>query len=222
VDLLNLVLPRRCAVCRIPGTDLCGTCLDGLRRLAGPLCARCGAPTAWPVSRCRECSGRRLAFASARAAIAYDDPATRFVGAWKERGLRGLASAAADLMVEVLPPPRGTLTFVPADGDRWLERGHHPAERLAGELSRRWDLPASKLLVRTGRSRRQRGLPLAERRRNVSGAFRATRSVPPSVVLVDDVYTTGSTATAAASALRKGGARDVHVVALARAVRSIR
>jgi predicted amidophosphoribosyltransferase len=125
-------------------------------------------------------------------------------------------------MVEVLPPPRGTLTFVPADGDRWLERGHHPAERLAGELSRRWDLPASKLLVRTGRSRRQRGLPLAERRRNVSGAFRATRSVPPSVVLVDDVYTTGSTATAAASALRKGGARDVHVVALARAVRSIR
>lgn len=222
MDLLDLVLPRRCAVCSHPGADLCPSCLDGLNRLTGPLCARCGAPTAWPVSRCRECSGRRLAFASARAAIAYDDPATRFVGAWKERGLRGLASAAADLLVEVLPPPRGMLTFVPSDGDRWLKRGHHPAERLALELAVRWELPVAQMLLRTGRSRRQRGLPLAERRRNVARSFRPTRSVPRSVVLVDDVYTTGSTATAAASALRKGGGHAVHVVALARAVRGIR
>ncbi len=190
--------------------------------LRGPCCARCGAPTAWPVARCRECAGRRLAFASARAAVAYDDAVRRLVAGWKERGLRRVAGVAAGIVVEVVPPPAGrVLTFVPADGDRRLQRGHHPAERLAAELGRRWELPVARLLARAAGSRRQRGLPLAERRRNVGGAFRARRRVPPSVCLVDDVYTSGATVAAAASALRAAGARRVEVVCFARAVRYI-
>src|SRR5437899_5455053 len=106
-----------------------------MRRLAGPGCKRCGAPTAWPVERCRECSGRRIAFASARAAVAYDDPARRFVAAWKEHGLRNLAELAAELVAESVPRPSAyTITFAPADADRRLKRGHNPAERLATEL----------------------------------------------------------------------------------------
>ncbi len=66
---------------------------------------------------------------------------------------------------------------------------------------------------------RQRGLPLAERRRNVAGAFRPGGQSPPSVALIDDVYTSGATAAAVASALRQGGARRVDVVTFARAVR---
>ena len=65
----------------------------------------------------------------------------------------------------------------------------------------------------------QRGLALAERRRNVRAAFRAVASAPARVVLVDDVYTSGSTAAAAASALRGAGATRVEVVTFARAVR---
>jgi ComF family protein len=222
MDLLGLLLPRRCAVCRLPGGELCPTCRSRFNRLTGSLCHRCGAPTAWPVARCRECSGRRLAFASARAAIAYDRAAASFVRAWKEQGLRRLAAAAADLVTEVLVPAAHPLTFVPPDGDRNLERGHHPAERLAQELALRWELPLERILVRAGRSERQRGLPLAARRRNVAGAFRARKAVPRRIVLIDDVYTTGSTAAAAASALRKNGARMVHVVTFARAVRGLR
>src|SRR3954469_11050871 len=109
MPLLDLVLPRRCLVCGEPGVELCARGRRALPRLPPPLCDRCGAPTAWPVARCRECSGRRLAFASARAAVAYDDDVRRLVRAWKERGLRRLAAEAAEVLAGVLPPPSSTV-----------------------------------------------------------------------------------------------------------------
>ena len=218
--MLDLLLPQRCLGCGAGGSVVCGGCLSSLPRLGTTLCERCGAPTAWPVRRCRECAGRRLAFASARAAVAYDGTVRALVGAWKERGLRRLAALAAELVAEEVTRPGVTaLCFVPPDGDRSLRRGHHPAERLARELGRRWELPVEPLLRRARAAPRQRGLPLAERRRNVAGAFAPAGRAPPGVALVDDVYTSGATAAAAASALRKGGARRVEVVTFARAIR---
>ena len=218
--LLDVLLPSRCSACDTPGTVFCPGCRDALIRLAPPLCARCGSPGAWPVRRCAECSGRRIAFASARAAIVYDARARCFVHAWKERGLRTLAREAASLVAETLSPPDvGALTFVPSDGDRSLKRGHRPAESLARELGRIWRLPVEPLVRRVRSVERQRGLGLDARRRNVRGVFAPDGAAPPRVCLVDDVYTSGATATAAASALRKAGARRVEVMTLARAVR---
>ena len=218
--MLDLLLPRRCVLCASPGDLLCGDCAASLPRLAPPLCERCGAPTAWPVRRCAECSGRRLAFARARSAVAYDERVRGVVTAWKEHALRGLAVPAADVVAELVARPQAALvTFVPPDPDRGLRRGHHPAERLARELGRRWQLPVVPLLRCVRPGSRQRGLALADRRRNVRGAFAATGRSPPRVALVDDVYTTGSTAAAAASALRRAGARRVEVVTFARALR---
>jgi len=218
--LLDLLLPQRCAACELPGYALCVGCRDALIRLSPPFCARCGSPGAWPVQRCAECSGRRTAFASARAAIVYDSTARRFVQAWKERGQRRLAREAAALVVETLSRPDvETIAFVPSDGERALERGHRPAETLARELGRAWELPVAGLVRRARSVERQRGLGLKERRRNVAGAFASARASPSRVCLVDDVYTSGATAAAAASALRNGGARRVEVVTFARAVR---
>ncbi len=150
----------------------------------------------------------------------YDEPVRRIVGAWKERGLRRLAGWAAEVVAEALPRPDATcLVFVPGDPDRRLKRGHHPAERLTRELAAAWELPCTPLLQRTRGSRRQRGLSQAARRRNVADAFLAHGRVPARVALVDDVYTTGATANAAGSALRKGGARSVEVVTFARTIR---
>jgi predicted amidophosphoribosyltransferase len=177
--------------------------------------------TAWPVERCRECSGRRLSFASARAAVLYDREARALVSSWKERGIRVLAGAAAELVCETLAPPRVEgLVFVPPDGERLLRRGHNPSRELALELGRRWRLPVGDVLVRGRRGVRQRDLSREDRRRNVAGAFRARPGpLPRSLVVVDDVYTTGATASAAASALRAAGARRIHVVTLARTAR---
>lgn len=171
------------------------------------------------MRRCAECSGRRIAFASARAAIAYEGVGQRFVGAWKEAGRRDLAGVAAEIVVGVVPRPAvDGVTFVPGDPERRRRRGHVPAGRLADELARRWDLPVDGLLRRTRAVQPQRGLSLTERRRNVAGAF-ACESAAARLCLVDDVYTTGATASACASALRRGGARHVDVVSLARALR---
>jgi predicted amidophosphoribosyltransferase len=154
--------------------------------------------------------------------VAYESTVPAVVAAWKERGLRRLAELAADVVSDSLAcPVADAVAFIPPDGDRSVRRGHHPAERLARELGRRWSLPVTEALGRTRVPRRQRGLALAERRRNVAGAFTADGPVPKRLVLVDDVYTTGATATAAASALRKAGAVRVDVVTFARAVRSI-
>src|SRR6266498_2651704 len=188
--MLELLLPQRCLVCSLPGDHVCDGCRSCLRRIGPPLCERCGAPTAWPVRRCAECAGSRLAV-------------------W-----------AAEVVAETLVrPDAACVAFVPADPDRRLQRGHHAAERLARELSARWELPLQPLLSRRRGSRRQRGLPQPERRRNVAGAFLVERRPPSRVVLVDDVYTTGATVSAAASALRQAGAGKVEVVTFARTIR---
>jgi len=218
--VLDLLLPQRCLGCGRHGEQLCRSCVERLPRLGPPLCERCGAPTAWPVARCRECAGRRLPFASAKAALVYEGDVRAFVSAWKERGLRRLAALAAEIVAgTVTPPAVHALAFVPADPNRGSKRGHHPAERFAHELGTRWELPVARLLDRPKPVRAQRGLSLSQRRRNVAGVFRPAGSSPGRVALVDDVYTSGATAAAAASALRRGGARRVEVVTLARAVR---
>ena len=219
--LVDLVLPRRCVACGGGELALCGLCRAELRPLRAPLCARCGTPTAWPVERCSECAGRRLAFRTARAAVGYDRTARALVLGWKERGLRRLADEAAALVAEaVARPDVEALAYVPGDGERLLWRGHNTAEELARALGARWELPVVAALARTGCAPRQRGRGRVERRANVRGAFRPRGEAPRRVALVDDVYTTGATANAAASALRKGGARTVDVVTFARTLRA--
>jgi competence protein ComFC len=220
VAVLELLLPERCAVCARPGPALCEPCRDALVRLSPPVCDRCGSPSAWPVRRCAECAGRRLAFTRARSAIVYEERARALVRSWKEKGRRRLAEEAAAVLAEVVAAPDvDVLTHVPGDPERALERGDVPPRALAHALGALWAIPAADLLRRTRTLKRQRGLSLAERRRNVRGTVAATRDSPRRVCLIDDVYTSGATAHACASALRKTGARHVEVVTLARAVR---
>jgi predicted amidophosphoribosyltransferase len=174
------------------------------------------------VARCRECSGRRLAFASARAAVLYSGPARPLVAAWKEHGLRRAAALAAELVVDALPPPAAdVITYIPPDPDRLLRRGHHPARELARLLGGAWALDHATLLcVPTGSPRRrQAGLTRLDRLNNTRTAFRATARSPGRVLLVDDVYTTGATVAAGAAALRRAGASVVEVVTFARTPR---
>ena len=126
---------------------------------------------------------------------------------------------AAELVADCVEHPGAVVVPVPQARERSLARGYHPAGRLARQVASRCALPVEPFLARPRGSPRQRGLTHAERRRNVAGAFVAHGAIPHRVLLVDDVYTTGATANAAASALRKAGARRVDVVTFARAIR---
>jgi len=152
--------------------------------------------------------------------VVYERHARAFVSAWKERGRRDLAEVAAEIVAAALAQPRAdVLVFVPGDRDRELRRGHAPAAALARELSVLWEIPVASLLQRRPGVDRQRDLPRSARRANAARAFASSGRAPARVCLVDDVYTTGSTATACATALRKAGARRVDVTCFARAVR---
>lgn len=218
---LPLLLPRRCAGCGVVGDPLCVRCRLRLRPVGPTGCARCGAPGPWPVARCASCPGLRPPFATARTALVYDPALRAVVAAWKERGRRDLTAPLAGLMAGTLARPRAdVLTFVPGERERRLRRGHAPAESLACGLGRVWGIDVVPLLERVpGPPRpRQAELRRAERRANARGAFRAAAPVTGSVCLVDDVYTTGATVAACATALRRGGASRVEVVCLARTV----
>lgn len=125
----------------------------------------------------------------------------------------------AGLVADVVPrPPVDVLTFIPPDPDRGLWRGQNPPETLARLVALEWELPVAPLLARTRTAHPQRGLSAQARRSNVRGVF-AAAAAPAVVAVVDDVYTTGATVGSAATELRRAGARAVHVVTFARAVR---
>jgi ComF family protein len=154
--------------------------------------------------------------------LVYTGPTRALVSSWKERGRRDLTQLLVGLVGDALGAPVcDAVTFVPGDQERGLKRGFEPPRSLAKGLARRWDAPFERILLRSqgAPSERQATLRGRERRANVRGAFVARTRAPPRVVLVDDVYTTGSTVAACATELRRAGARRVEVVCLARAVR---
>ncbi len=220
MDVRALLAPVRCLACRAPGPLVCASCDAALVRLDGPRCARCGRPTLRAAETCRECAGRRLAFASARGAVTLTGPADALVRAWKDRGLRAASDVAAALVVAVVEPPSPRVLLVPVPSLRarsdW--RGGDGAASLARALAGAWHLDVAGPLRREG-GRPQRGLDRDERRRNARAQFRSAGAVAGHVVLVDDVYTTGATADVCARLLRRAGATRVDVVTFARAVR---
>lgn len=200
-----------------------------LNFLSDPACFRCGFPLPeepGPEGVCAACAGRSPAFGRARAALAYDDHARKLVLDLKRGGRRDglpvfsrwMAQAGADLIgaSDVLAP-------APMHWTRLALRSFNQAAWLAQALSAATGKPwRPGALARVKRRASQAGLSLSERRRNVAGAIKARgRFEGKTVLVVDDVYTTGATLEACARALRKAGAAEVHGLTLARVVRPL-
>ena len=154
-----------------------------------------------------------LGLASCRALVAYDDEARAVLTSLKNGSHRRLVTVLADGLAALVPTPV-VVTWAPTGLQRRRQRGFDQAELLARAVARRALLGCVPLLARLP-GPPQVGRTAGERRRHPG--FRVTGSVPPAVLVVDDVATTGATLVAAARALRLAGALEVHGLVVAQA-----
>lgn len=238
--VLAVVLAPACAVCgamldRPTGGPVCEACWGSVHLVTPPTCDRCGDPLpSWRAASCARglcprCRRRPSAVDRGAAAGVYDGALREIIHAFKYGQRRRLGAPLARLMRAAGAPVldgADCVVPVPLHWRRRLRRGFNQAARLAEGLG----LPVVEALVRTRPTASQTELPAALRHRNVRGAFRlARRSLLGrrpvdlqglTVVLVDDVVTTGATIEACARVLKAAGAREVRALTAARAVRT--
>jgi len=228
--LSGLVYPRLCSSCGMAldgrGGAFCNKCLAGIKRIEEPHCTICGRPFEGGAGQshpCAACVRRRPVFDSAYAPLAFEGPVAEAVHLFKYRGMRGLADMLSSYVAEGVRDRFGEVSSVvpvPLHRRRLAFRGFNQSLTLAavaaGELGARL-MPDG--LVRIKYTRPQVQLKPKERRENVKGAFAPSADFGgETVLLVDDVYTTGATVRECATVLRRAGAKAVHVMTLARAV----
>lgn len=213
----EIVFPRRCAGCARGPWPFCERCRGAIRALAPPWCERCGHP--WPrsVPTCPACPPPPIA--GARAPFVYAGPVSAAVRRLKFSGWRDVAPALARAVVTMELPLVDVVTWVPLARRRRGERGYDQARALARAIARELDTPAARLLRRRIATAPQARRSAPERLVAMHGAFAARGPVPPRVLLVDDVLTTGATMAACAEALLEAGARTVYAAAGARSLR---
>lgn len=195
-----------------------GICEKCALPLNNNFCKRCGRHKVGLGAYCGECAGQDLRFDEARSAVNFDETARALVHRLKYGGARYLVPGIVEFMLDVLFASgweADRLTFVPMHKKRRKQRGYNQAELLARELSRRTDLPCEELLLKTVYTVNQAKLDRKEREENLRGSFASAGRAPERVILVDDVMTTGSTASECASVLKKHGAKFVYLLTFA-------
>ena len=207
-DLLDLVLPRHCAGCGVPGRTLCAPCAEQLGRPAfehRPTPAPDGLPPLTTVA-------------------AYDGAVRSVLLAHKERGHLAMARPLGRALAEAvrLHGPGAVLVPVPSAAAAVRARGHDHARRVAAVAGRRLGQRTAAVLVQCRAVADQAGLDAGARARNLQGALAVRRRLDGlDVVVVDDLVTTGATVVEAARALTAAGARVRGAAAVAVTLRRV-
>jgi ComF family protein len=225
---LDFALPPRCAGCGVIVGEIHGFCTDcwtKIEFLGDSGCTICGLPLqATEAGICAPCLARPPRIARTRSAVAYGELSRSLAIRLKY----GRKVAIARTMARYMAPLVGTadqplLVPVPLHRSRLWHRGFNQSALVARELSRQLGIAADPIVLRrTRRTPPLKGMSPLQRRKTVSGAFRVAdkQSVAGrTIILVDDVLTTGSTAEACARALKRAGAARVELVSWARVVR---
>ncbi len=229
--LLSLFFPPHCASCSAEtgaGEHLCPTCAEGVQRIEAPFCRRCSQPFEGDITgefTCSNCGDREFHFDCAVARHLARDVVREFIHSFKYERQYHLrhqlaAWAAAGLDDErIRAQPFDALVPVPLHPARKREREFNQAEVIAELLARRAGVPVRNAIVRTRYTTTQTRLDRRERMENLRGAFRVRHPaavLDRHLILVDDVFTTGSTVEECARVLRDAGAASVRALTVAR------
>ena len=235
--LCDFILPPRCVVCEANTSGasdpwVCSGCWTTVDFVRSPVCAQCGAPFAAsveaigsPTHRCGKCVLSPPLYERARAVGLYEGTLREIIHAMKYRPVFGLVRPLAELLSGQFAIHWGhrmpdALVPVPLHRLRLRQREFDQALALANGLGQEVGIPVwNDTLIRRTHTRSQIGLSATERRRNIRGAFQMQpeRSCEGrSLLLIDDVYTTGATAQECARTLRRAGAARVDVYTVAR------
>ncbi len=226
--LLDFIFPRRCPVCDevVPfsGSIICSECRKKLVYITEPKCKKCGKPIRSEREEfCEECKHRIHYFDAGFSVFVYNDAMKRSIYRFKygnrkeyrffysEEILRALGDELKKRKPDALIP-------VPLHKARLRRRGYNQSELLAREIGRRLDIPVcTDLLIRTKETRPQKELNHAQRENNLKNAFKIVSDDVKlsTVVLVDDIFTTGSTIDAISKTLRKCGVSCIYFLTLA-------
>lgn len=231
--LIDLLIPLRCVKCGtiLGGQEgLCPSCWTQIPFITKPYCACCGLPFDFEIEEsalCGACTHDLPSFASARSVFAYTSESKDLILKFKHMDALGTAPLFAQWMSHTLPDLRDPLCIpIPLHWTRLFMRTYNQAALLAQEIAKLkgWAYKHS-YLIRKRRTASQGHLTKKERVKNVGNAFEVPQNKKHyiqgrTILLVDDVYTTGATLSACAKTLLKAGAQDVHAVTLGRVVRA--
>jgi ComF family protein len=224
--ILNLLLPITCCVCSAQVQKrrwggACPDCWSSLIPLEPPFCSQCGEPFPAIEGLCGFCLRGEHAFDFARSALLFTNTLREIIHHLKYADRVSLARPLGDILRQCLERENFAGDYVvpvPLHRARERTRGFNQAELIAARLGRPMSM---RLLRRKKNTASQTGLTRSQRQHNLAAAFEVRGEIRGSVILVDDVYTTGSTMNEAARTLKRAGAQRVEVLTVARVANEI-
>ena len=226
-DPVGLLFPRRCPVCHEvvedPGEFACDICRTRLVRVRDPFCGKCGKPLAVEEQEyCGDCMRKKHAYDRGRAAFVYEEWMRRSIAQYKYGGRREYAEFYANAAVEkygvwLNKIKAEVLIPIPMYSRKKRLRGYNQAEVFARDLGRKAGILVDEHLVRRVRNTiPQKELNESQRHRNLKNAFQLTADIVEykRVVLVDDIYTTGSTMDEVSKVLKASGVENIYYICI--------
>ncbi len=224
--ILNLVYPQSCVLCGARVLErrwsaACPECWSKLEAIPRPFCLQCGVPAPAIETLCGACRRGDPAFDLARSLFVFNDAMRGIIHHLKYSARVSLAKPLRRALQDCLASEgfRANIVVpVPLHRSRARERGFNQAELIARQLGLQVDL---QLLRRRKNTPSQTGLSRSQRTLNLSAAFEVRGAPPDTVLVVDDVYTTGSTLQEVAKTLKRAGASRVEVLTVARVLQQV-
>ncbi len=228
MKFLDLIFPEniKCVECGIETSKIgiCDECLKKLSLIAGNTCDRCGASITHKGRVCIECKGRDFNFERNFAIFNYIDDVQAKVLAFKQNSVKAIGNMFAHFVLDkyksiIEKYPVDIIIPVPISDGRRKVRKFNQSEVLCRELD--GSKVINHILVREKETPHQTGLTRHNREENLKDCFKVIDKKivkGKSILLIDDIYTTGSTLNACAEILKRGGAKSVICLTLARAV----